>query len=243
MPGKENNEFFIINWTLVQAGEFQIPVLRQAETASCNGTTMTQRLQFILTTSAILFFILAFALDISYFGEEWTGFWKHVEIKRILFIVAIVTGIGLFLGLFLFRKKKYKERILLTLPIAFVLFSLADISRITNSYYGLYEEYNYFSAKRDIKNGKVQILETGLILPTPNVDLDKQQAAEKITENHFGYKTVYLGCIVTNGIGIYNSVMEDYLEKINGKNWRIKKQQMLDSLMNLPFPTSLLRAL
>ncbi len=149
-----------------------------------------------------------------------------------MLIIAIIAAVGLFLGLFLFRGKKYKERILLTLPIAFILFSLIDISNLAVSYYGLNEDYNYFTAKRDIKNGKVEILETGLILPTPNVDWEKQQAAEKITANHFGYKSVYLGCTVTHGIGIYNNVMEDYLDKVNGKNWRAKSKQMFDSLMN-----------
>ena len=83
------------------------------------------------------------------------------------------------------------------------------------SYYGLTEEYNYFSANRDIKKGKIQILKTGLILTEPNVDWVKKQEAEKKLEKQFGYKSVYLGCSVTHGIDIYNNVMEDYLKKIN----------------------------
>lgn len=125
---------------------------------------------------------------------------------------------------------------MLTIPIAFILFSFADISKTAVSYYGLDEEYNYFSAKRDIKNGKIQILETGLILPEPNTDWNKEQEAEKKTEEQFGYKSVYLGCTVTHGIGIYNAVMEDYLNKINGKNWRLKQRQMFDSIMNYKNP-------
>jgi hypothetical protein len=104
------------------------------------------------------------------------------------------------------------------------------------NYYGLNEEYNYFSANRDIKNGKIQLLETGLISPEPNIAWDKKQEAEKKLEKQFGYKSVYLGCIVTHGIVIYNSVMEDYLDKVNGKNWKIKQQCMLDSLINSKTP-------
>lgn len=193
---------------------------------------MIQRLKFILTISAALTFILAFILDSSDFGQDWQNSWTGFDIRIILLIIAIVISVGLVLGLFLFRSKSYKERISLTLPISFILFSFADISKTVISHYGLDEEYNYFSAKRDIKNGKVLILETGLTLPTPNINWDKQQAAEEITANRFGYKTVYLGCIVTNGIGIYNSVVEDYLDKVNGKNWRVKSKQMFDSLMN-----------
>ena len=104
---------------------------------------------------------------------------------------------GVLLGLFLFQKQNYKYRISLTIPIAFILFSCADISKTATSYYGLNEEYNYFTARRDIKNGKVQILETGLILPEPDVNWDKKNEAEKIVENQFGYKSVNLGCTVT----------------------------------------------
>ena len=197
---------------------------------------MAKRSQIILTTTAIIFFVTAFTLDITSFGQDRNISWKNIEIVRVLAIVLIVTAIGLLLGLFLFRKQNYKRRIVLTIPIAFILFSCADIIMTATNYYGLNEEYNYFSANRDIKNGKIQILETGLILPEPNVDWGKTQEAEKKLEKQFGYKSVYLGCVVTHGIGIYNSIMEDYLEKVNGENWRKKQQRMIDSLMNSKNP-------
>ena len=193
---------------------------------------MTKRPQIILTITAILFFIIAFTLDITSFGQDRNISWKNIEVVRILAIVSMVALVGLLLGLFLFRKQNYKRRIVLTIPIAFIFFSCADIIMTATNYYGLNEEYNYFSANRDIKNGKIQILETGLMLPEPNVDWDKKQEAEKKLEMQFGYKSVYLGCIVTNGIDIYNSVMENYLEKVNGKNWRTKQRSVLDSIMN-----------
>jgi len=192
---------------------------------------MTKRSQIILTITAILFFIIAFTLDITSFGQDRNISWKNIEVVRILAIVSMVALVGLLIGLFLFRKQDYKRRIVLTIPIAFIIFSCADIIMTATNYYGLNEEYNYFSAKRDIKNGKIQILETGLILPEPNVDWDKKQEVEKRLERQFGYKSIYLGCTLTHGIGIYNSVMEDYLENVNGKNWRTKHRQMLDTLM------------
>lgn len=188
--------------------------------------------KLILIIAAAILFIMAFILEISQFGQDWHNFWFDVSILRILLIIGCVVIAGLLFGLFLFRSKKYKQRILLTLPIAFLLFALADITNLAINYYGLSEEYNYFTAKRDIKNGKVQLLETGLILPSPNVDWDKQQKAEKITANYFGYKLIYLGCIVTHGIDIYNNVVEDYLDKVNGNNWRVNSKRMFDSLMN-----------
>ena len=200
------------------------------------NTLMAKRLQIILTITAIIFFIIAFTLDITSFGLERNIPWKEIEIFRLLAILSMIAAVGLLLGLFLFRMQNYRRRIVLTIPIAFILFSCADIIMTATNYYGLKEEYNYFSANKDIKNGKIQILETGLILPEPNVNWDKKQEAEKNLEKEFGYKTVYLGCSVTNGIVIYNSLMEDYLEKINGKNWRTKQQHILDSLINYNNP-------
>jgi len=222
-----HHQFF--NRVRLRAGHHKIPAQQQAVTVSCNGI-MIKRFQIILTTSAAVLFILACLLDISFFGQDWSSFWRSVDITRILIIISIVTVIGLFLGLFFFRKKHYRQRLLLTLPIAFILFSLADLTKVAVGYYGLDEQYNYFTAKRDIKNGNVQILETGFIMPPD--DWEKREVVEKITASHFPYKSVYLGCIVTNGIVIYNSVIKDYLEKINGKGWRTRERQMFDSIMN-----------
>jgi carbon starvation protein CstA len=122
---------------------------------------MTKRSQIILTITAIIFFIIAFTLDNTSFGQDINISWKSIEVVRILAIVSMLAAVGLLLGLFLFRKQNYKRRILLTIPIAFILFSCADIIMTAINYYGLNEEYNYFSANRDIKNGKIQILETG----------------------------------------------------------------------------------
>jgi hypothetical protein len=195
---------------------------------------MTKRFQIILTLTAIISFLLALALDLTYFGQDTDIVWKNVEVLKILFVVTILITVGLLFGLFFFRKKNYKNRILLTIPICFILFAFVNISKTAINYYGLNEEYNYFTAKQDIRNGKIQLLETGLALPDPNtnVDWNKKQDAEKKVEKQFGYKSINLGCTVTNGIDIYNSVMENYLEKVNGKNWRTKERQMFDSLMN-----------
>ena len=193
---------------------------------------MTKRSQIILTITAIIFFVIAFILDVTYFGQYRNISWKNIEVVRILAIVSIIASVGFLLGLFLFRKQNYMRRIVLTISIAFILFSCADIIVTSINYYGLNDEYNYFSAKRDIKKGKIQILETGLIIPEPNVDWNKKQEAVKKLEKQFGYKSVDLGCIYTHGIGIYNSVMEAYLEKVNGKNWQTKQRHILDSIMN-----------
>ena len=195
---------------------------------------MTKRFQIILTLTAIFSFILALAIDLTSFGQDTDIAWKDIEILKIFVAVILLIAVGLLVGLFFFRKNNYRNRILLTVPICFILFAFVDISKTAISYYGLNEEYNYFTAKQDIRNGKIQLLETGLTLPNPNtnVDWNKKQDAEKKVEKQFGYKSINLGCTWTNGIGIYNSVMENYLAKVNGKNWRKEERKMLDSLMN-----------
>jgi amino acid transporter len=196
---------------------------------------MMKRFQIILAFTAIISFILALALDLTSFGQDTIIDWKDIEILKILVVIIILIVAGLLLALFFFRKKNYKNRVLLTIPICFILFAIVDISKTAINYYGLNEEYNYFTAKQDIRKGKIQLLETtGLTLPDPNtnVDWNKKQNAEKKVEKQFGYKTINLGCTWTNGIGIYNSVMENYLKKVNGKNWRANERQIFDSIMN-----------
>ncbi len=193
---------------------------------------MTKRFQTILTMTAIISYILAFYLDITSFGQDKNISLNNIGIERILLTIGITAAVGLLFSLFLFPKRSYKSRILITIPIAFILFSYASILKTATSYYGLDGEYNYFTARRDIKDGKVQILETGFILPESNINWNKKQDAEKRVENQFGYKSVYHGCTVTHGIDIYNSVMEDFLEKVNGKNWRARERAIVDSIMN-----------
>src|SRR6185312_2410193 len=95
---------------------------------SCNGI-MTKRFQIILTLLAAALFVLAFFLDITFFGQDWTNLWKNLDATQFVIILSIITVGGLLLGLFFFRKQSYKQRLLWTLPIAFIVFSLADITK------------------------------------------------------------------------------------------------------------------
>src|SRR5829696_8400569 len=126
---------------------------------------MKKRFQTILTITAIFFFVSAFFLDISQFGHRWKNMWNNVDVGSFLLILLINLAAGLFLALFFFRKRTYKQRLFMTVPIAFIFFSIVALVNILIQVYGLFDEYNYFTAKRDISNGKVQLLSAGLILP------------------------------------------------------------------------------
>jgi hypothetical protein len=101
----------------------------------------------------VMLFVSSLYLDVSKFGG-----WAHIDISMIFFTFGLIFLGGLFLASFMFRRKKYKERVLLTTPIAVILFSLFIFSNIVIYEYGLFDEYNYFSAKRDIKHGKIQLV-------------------------------------------------------------------------------------
>lgn len=185
----------------------------------------------ILLIVALACFLVIFILDVSNFGNDFYNFSGRIDILQILKIILIIIAAALFFGLFLFRKRKYFQRLGFTIPIAMIIFSLADFTDLVIFNYGLNQEYNSFAAKRDIKNGKVQILETGLVLPLGN-NWERQQEIEQQIEKQFGFEVNEVGCTVFPGMAKYNSVVEKYLDKRNGKNWKIRMKQRIDSALN-----------
>ena len=94
--------------------------------------------------------------------------------------------------------------------------------------YGFFSKYNYFSAKRDIKNGNIRLLSYGLPIISSK---DKEM---EMVRMKYGFKSCNLGCGCTNEdlrtTGIYNKVIEEYLTKRNGKNWQVNFKREIDSL-------------
>lgn len=77
--------------------------------------------------------------------------------------------------------------------------------------FGLFTPYNYFTAKRDVLAGKIQLIEYGepMLLTTVS-------AIHK-SEDSLSVKTISLGCVITtqeiNGIEQYNYVMKEFLKR------------------------------
>jgi hypothetical protein len=92
--------------------------------------------------------------------------------------------------------------------------------------FGLFTPLNSWTARQDIKNGKIQIVVLGEILPT---DQQRQSLAKA---NGFGF--YYFGDNIStdiiNGTKYYNQTMVDYLEKKYGSGWWTKFQNQLDSI-------------
>ncbi|MFY7669524.1 hypothetical protein ACOSP6_00415 [Tenacibaculum sp. MEBiC06402] len=95
--------------------------------------------------------------------------------------------------------------------------------------FGIVNKYNFLTAKLDIMNHNPKIVTVGF-------PIFSHTELNMISEK-YGFKNVNFGCIVTqselNGIDFYNAVMEEYLEKKNGINWRKKYNKEIDSLIKI----------
>lgn len=187
---------------------------------------MTKRSRNILMIVAVTLFISAFLIDITSLGRHWDLFGR-IDTKRMLLTLFIITVMGLLLGLFFFRKQPYIQRLSSTVSIAVILFSLLLIGNALTSEYGLFEAYNYFIAKRDVKHGKIQILTAGhSIEPLSEEELKVEDSIRK----SLGFTIINIG-IWSSGAEKYNNVMEVYLEEKNGRGWRDLLNRKMDSVL------------
>ncbi len=187
---------------------------------------MIKRLSIILTTIAIVFTIISLVLDFSSVGEHWDRFGENVDWWLLTLIILATTGFGLLFGLFLFRRESYRQRIGFTIPIAFILVNLYPFNKMADYHYGWCEDYNYFTAKRDLKKGKVQLLIAGQLISS---DTERTWRAKDSIRNVFGFSLINVG-IYSNGLERYNEVMEDYLLERNGENWEERLNAKCDSI-------------
>ena len=99
--------------------------------------------------------------------------------------------------------------------------------------FGLFSDYNYFTAKRDIKNGNIKLVSYGLPMPS------SKDSEIKMVMNKYGFKDSNIGCIVTkqeiNALETYNNIVEQYLNEKNVKNWSTTYEKEVDSLYRISF--------
>ena len=95
--------------------------------------------------------------------------------------------------------------------------------------FGLFTPFNYCIARKDIKNGKIQIAEIGEM----PLNFDQKQKLA----NSYGLDFYLFGCNVTtdviNGTKYYNKAMIEHLESKYGIGWWTKFQSQLDSIDNI----------
>ncbi|WP_159019276.1 hypothetical protein [Algibacter sp. L3A6] len=95
--------------------------------------------------------------------------------------------------------------------------------------FGFFNRYNYLTAKSHIAVNNPQIVFFGEAILTTS-DLNK-------VSKKYGFKIVNFGCIISqseqNGIEIYNSQINNYLDKLNGIGWKAEYKKEIDSLKKL----------
>lgn len=141
-----------------------------------------------------------------------------------LIIPAMIIS-GIIIGALRISKHKFGRRVSVATGLIFIGFSLFFITRMTLFYYGLNESLNYFTAKEDIKNGKIRFYTYGQM----HYSSDREYYAIDSLEKSYGYEVIDAGG-GTPGLEIYNDVVEDYLTKIHGKNWRDGFNRKIDSI-------------
>ncbi len=96
--------------------------------------------------------------------------------------------------------------------------------------YELSSDYNYFTAKLDIKNGKIQIVNVGIL-----IDFSKGKDIEIIAAK-YGFSNIYIKPDTSKqtlkGINNYNELVEAYLKVRNGIHWKAQYQQEVNLLYN-----------
>ncbi len=95
--------------------------------------------------------------------------------------------------------------------------------------FGLFNQYNYLTAKSAIANSNPQKVLVGELIISPT---EMNKVSEK-----YGFKNIGFGCLVSgteeNGIDIYNAQIDKHLTKLNGLQWKSKYRKELDSLVQL----------
>ncbi|MGZ3975478.1 MAG: FEKKY domain-containing protein [Flavisolibacter sp.] len=191
----------------------------------------TTRLPMSLRTKTILILAGTLAFATALYGDihHWRLRLQDLRIWGIALTILLIVIGGLLIALTPFRNIPYKTKIIVTIPLVSIVFSLYVGWTIMDNEYGFTDRYNYFTAKQDIKKGKVRIITHGLMLST--VEFDQAKA---IIDSQFGFRTVWEGCTIeNNGWVHYNKVMSDYLDKRNGNKWRVNYGQKIDSLATL----------
>ncbi|MEO7263616.1 MAG: hypothetical protein ABIW38_01830 [Ferruginibacter sp.] len=122
------------------------------------------------------------------------------------------------------RKKKVLILIVLILSMAITVILLVKHN------YELSPNYNFISAKLNIRDGDINIVNVGDSISTGRLEQVNLVAAK------FGFKNIYLRSDSAKnemkGIRNYNELMEAFLAIKNGPGWRERYQKELDSIGN-----------
>lgn len=92
--------------------------------------------------------------------------------------------------------------------------------------FGFFTPLNSWTARQDIKNGKIQIVVLGERL----INDEQRESLAKAYEFDLYYFGDNISTDIINGTKYYNQTMVDFLEKKYGSGWWTKFQTQLDSI-------------
>ncbi len=114
------------------------------------------------------------------------------------------------------------------LLIGLISAALITVIFLVRKTYNLSPEYNYITAKLDIKNGNCRIVRVG------EHTIQSNSQVTKAIYSKYGFRNVYIekaGSDEINGINNYNRVIETYLAFRNRTYWKADYQKEIDSIL------------
>ena len=117
------------------------------------------------------------------------------------------------------------------LIVGIVTVLIISVGYIVWQTYDLSSEYNYATAKLDIKNGNVKIIHIGV----PRIS--SKDTEIELVAGRYGFKNIYIEKLSShqteNGIKNYNDLIDSYLILRNGSDWKINYKKEVDSLYKI----------
>lgn len=171
----------------------------------------------------LLLFSIALCMFMVYLPSQLNFVYRfEVQLKDYLIVLIVPVFLSVIIALFIYPKKYYLQRLFPAIIISYLLmFGFMGYLLIEN-----YIENQKIindarkEAQADIKKGIVKRIEgTGLILPDKNY-FKRKEVFDSLEINKYGFYTMSTGCIIDVRNDYYNEVVDKYLEKRNGKNWK-----------------------
>jgi hypothetical protein len=197
-----------------------------------------RKLYLIALLSSIAFWLMLIIANLifsNYYDLDFIKDNNWTEVGEIFLAIIILASLGSF---FLYRKARLLKKFLISFSVLCSVVTIVLMINWMHSFYIIYETQKQLisefrkEAEIDIRNDNVKILTQGIPLISNKSQYD---SIEKI-EQKYGLSVKNIGCIIAPEITAaeaeYIKITEVYLEKRNGKNWRIKMQSEIDAIRN-----------
>ena len=201
-----------------------------------------KKLYLISFLSFITYWLVVFIANYFISSYYEIDFLKNKSWKDdFLFLIATII-LALITALLVYRKQPFLNRFLVafsTLCTMLTIIVAVDwiiiIPQINESRDQLVNEFKR-EAEHDIMNDNVKVFSQGLPIPPKNESSQIEDDSIKKILKKFGLSRKNIGCTIspelTKAQEEYNKITEVYLEKRNGKNWRMRMENEIEKVRN-----------